>query len=47
MNSLSFAVALLIGNSLALRQKWIDGEYENDFSQQEAIDVADSNKIFA
>ncbi len=47
MNKLSFAVALLIGNSQALRQAWIDGEYENEFSQQEAIDVANSNKIFA
>ena len=32
MNKLSFAVALLIGNSQALRQAWIDGEYENEFS---------------
>ena len=45
--SLSFAVALLIGNSKALKQAWIDGDYGNEFSQKEAIDVANSNQIFA
>jgi len=30
-----------------LKQAWIDGEYGNELSQQEAIDVANSNKIFA
>ena len=47
MNKLSFAVDLLIGNAQALKQAWIDGEYGNELSQQEAIDVANSNKIFA